>query len=135
MAISERLKDLRKKHGLTQSALAEKVGLSIGTIQGYEQGRYEPKIETVLKLACALDLENLSELIEVSPSTEIMWKHREDDLGKKYFENYFTKQSPKTGEDARLDAIIDCYDKLNFAGRNKAVEQIELLTKIPEYKK
>lgn len=28
---------------------------------------------------------------------------------------------------------MDCYEELNLNGRQKAAEQIELLTKIPEY--
>ena len=39
MDISERIKLARKKNGLTQKDLAKKTGLSIASIQGYEQGK------------------------------------------------------------------------------------------------
>ena len=50
MSIGENIKKLRKEKGLTQKQLAKECGLSIATIQGYEQGKYEPKYITLLKL-------------------------------------------------------------------------------------
>lgn len=55
MSFSENIKLLRKKNGLTQKELADNCGLSIATIQGYEQGKYEPKPEALLKLVKALN--------------------------------------------------------------------------------
>lgn len=52
--IAENIKTLRKNAGMTQKQLAKKSGLSIAAIQGYEQGKYEPKIETVDRIALAL---------------------------------------------------------------------------------
>ncbi len=63
MGIAENIKLLRKKANLTQKQLAEKAGLSIGTIQGYEQGKYEPKNEALYKLRKALDC-NIYEILE-----------------------------------------------------------------------
>lgn len=54
MKISENIKFYRKKARLTQKELANKTGLSIGTIQGYEQGKYTPKIENIEKIAQVL---------------------------------------------------------------------------------
>lgn len=47
--IGERIKELRKSKGVSQKELAQKTGLSIGSIQGYEQGRYNPKLEAIVK--------------------------------------------------------------------------------------
>lgn len=55
MGISANVKNFRKKAGLSQMDLAEKTGLSIATIQGYEQGRYNPKINALTKLCVVLD--------------------------------------------------------------------------------
>lgn len=63
MGIAENIKLLRKKAGLTQKQLAEKSKLSIATIQGYEQGKYEPKQEAIYKLRDALDC-NIYEIID-----------------------------------------------------------------------
>lgn len=56
MEFSNMLKQLRKEHNLTQKDLAEKVGVSIATIQGYEQNKYKPKAETIYKIAEALNI-------------------------------------------------------------------------------
>ncbi len=42
---------LRKKHGLTQEQLAEKLGLTRGRISMYEIGKREPDVETLRKFA------------------------------------------------------------------------------------
>ena len=52
------LKKYREKAGLSQSQLAEKAGINIGTIQKYEQGDRDIRkaaAETVQKLSAALD--------------------------------------------------------------------------------
>lgn len=56
MKISNNIKKYRKDKNMTQKQLAEKAGLSIASIQGYEQGKYKPKTEQLKKLAKALDV-------------------------------------------------------------------------------
>lgn len=63
MGISENIKFLRKNTKLTQKQLAQKANLSIATIQGYEQGKYEPKKEALYKLCNALDC-NINEILD-----------------------------------------------------------------------
>lgn len=55
--IGERIKELRKSKKVSQKELAQKTGLSIGSIQGYEQGRYNPKLEAIVKIAGALGVD------------------------------------------------------------------------------
>lgn len=53
------LKKLRKAKGLTQSELAEKLGINRATLASYEEGRAEPKFENLILIAtylnCGLD--------------------------------------------------------------------------------
>ena len=56
MSFSDRLRQARKRQGLTQEELGKKSGLSTYTIQRYEYGRLNPKKDTVAKLATALNL-------------------------------------------------------------------------------
>lgn len=56
MSFSDRLRQARKRQGLTQEELGKKSGLSTYTIQRYEYGRLNPKKDTVAKLAAALNL-------------------------------------------------------------------------------
>lgn len=48
---------LRKQRGLTQSALAEMLGVEQPTIQRWEKGKREPNIDQLIALAKALDIE------------------------------------------------------------------------------
>lgn len=49
--IGERIRELRRKAGYTQSMLAQKLGISPSAIGMYEQGRREPDNETVVRLS------------------------------------------------------------------------------------
>ena len=49
-----RIQKYRKMRGLTQKELAEKCGLATGTIQQYELGKRNPKIEQLQKISSAL---------------------------------------------------------------------------------
>jgi len=69
MTIGERIKQTRKKKGMTQKELAEKTGLSIGTVQGYEQGKYNPKRASIEKLVSALNVPVSDLLGEPRPTT------------------------------------------------------------------
>jgi transcriptional regulator with XRE-family HTH domain len=65
MPFGVRLRELREKNGLSQSELAERVGIPIDSIQNWEQGRTRPRIEALGKLARALGV-TLDELLQES---------------------------------------------------------------------
>lgn len=50
-SFSIRLKRLRKKHNMTQCALAEELNLPPLWISKYETGRSQPSIEVIVKIA------------------------------------------------------------------------------------
>lgn len=52
--IGSRIKEQRKKRGLTQKELAEMLGISAHTLSKYEQNQREPKIKTIKQIANAL---------------------------------------------------------------------------------
>lgn len=60
-----RLEELRKKRGLTQEALASKVGVTQGHISGLENGTYTPSFDLLIKLAQVLEC-SLDELVDIS---------------------------------------------------------------------
>ena len=62
MDFKERLKELRKKRGYSQVALAEKIGVSKSTIGAYETGDIKPSIEVLETLADFFNV-NLSYLM------------------------------------------------------------------------
>lgn len=53
---AQRLINLRKKRGLTQSELADKVGIQQSAYARYEKGKFMPRAETVRKIAEVLEV-------------------------------------------------------------------------------
>ena len=57
MKFAERLKNARKKAGLSQDALAKQAGISMRTLQNYEMGkRYPASLDIAVSLATALGM-------------------------------------------------------------------------------
>lgn len=56
MTIGESIQEYRKKKGLTQKDLAEKVGVATGTIQQYELNKRSPRLDIMKKISEVIDL-------------------------------------------------------------------------------
>ena len=56
MKIDQTLKSMRKLNGWTQEQLAKRVGLKRSLIGAYEEGRAEPKIESLLAFSKLFNL-------------------------------------------------------------------------------
>lgn len=56
MSFGETLRRLRQQAGLTQIALAQKAGLSLRSVQNWEQGHRNPRLDTLLALTKALSV-------------------------------------------------------------------------------
>lgn len=121
MGISENIRRLRKSLNMTQKDLAESTGLSIGTIQGYEQGRYEPKLDALRLLMESLGCsyaDIIDEPIDIHDIySYLIWFLSEDVPPEQY------------------EKLLTLYNELNTQGRTKAMEHLQILTKIPEYRK
>lgn len=52
--LGERIKRLRKEHGMSQTALAEAIGATQGAVSQWEMGAMEPKSRQITRLAEAL---------------------------------------------------------------------------------
>lgn len=55
-SFGEKMKAVRINKGLTQKALADKMGVSASTVGMYEQGRRIPDANALSKIAAALDV-------------------------------------------------------------------------------
>lgn len=120
-----KLKELRIEHSLTQTALADKLNVTQNAIFNWENGKREPSLEMIMQI---------STLFNVSPS---------------YLMGYSTKMIKPTnsllGEvekltyiktpNRKLEQLAIHFSQLNNTGQEKAVEQVEMLTKISEYRK
>lgn len=65
MTTGERIKTARVNKGITQQALANKIGASYQQISQYERNVRNPKLETILKIADALGIP-MTDLVEVN---------------------------------------------------------------------
>ena len=53
--IGNRIKDLRIENGMTQTQLAQKIGVATNTISQYEKGLSKTSIDVIVKLAVILE--------------------------------------------------------------------------------
>lgn len=122
MTTGERIRAARKNVGLTQKALGDKCQMPDSQIRQYELGMVNPKVETLKRIADALDIP-VSELID--PTVLQLSKDVID----------LFSGSDTLNLDVKGTKINELFFELNDKGQDKAIEQVELLTKIPEYKK
>lgn len=115
MTIGERIKATRKKTGLTQKALGEKCNMPDSQIRQYELGMVNPKLETLRRIAAALGV-YVGDLV--------------DDW------SVFSKKELCDDWESGIEiTLLQKYKQLNSIGQDKALEHIELLNKIPEYRR
>lgn len=156
MSVGENIRKCRKEKGFTQKKLGELSGINEVQIRQYELGKTNPKIETLKKIAIALDTDvtilNPSLLIDNSPFAVIERNHqynksKKESSGKSFsildILNLESKKSIGAISEAeykylkdiaaKKEALIKAFNTLNISGKDKAIELIELLTKIPEY--
>ena len=129
MEISEKIRNARRAKGFSQRELGVKTGISLGAIQGYEQGRYKPKYAQAMKISDILNIP-LDDLIEPVVL----------DLGKNVIELFTGSENLEeielSAEDKALQASLNSYFlDLNTIGKDKLTAYAEDLTKIPEYRK
>jgi len=79
MALKERLKEIRQDKGLKQDEMAERLGLSLGSIQRYEAGTGMPNFLTLVDLA--QDGYNIHWLV-TGDGEKFSWKNKNTLLAK-----------------------------------------------------
>lgn len=67
----EKIRALRLEKGLTQTQLADKIGLVKGSISAYEQGKKYPSVEVLIKLCSVFDVSS-DYLIGLSDDMHLM---------------------------------------------------------------
>lgn len=128
MTIGEQIRFVRKHLGLTQKELGQLSKTSERTIQQYEAGKRQPRIEQLQKIAYALggsiydifviDDENFSEidLLKAHATPLQLFNRRIVDLAQK-----------------EENELLDNYRKLNTNGRTEARKRVQELTEIKKY--
>ena len=65
MTVAENIKRIRKEKNLTQKQLGEKCGMSESTLRQYEIGYRNPKLETIVRIAAALEINSWNRELEL----------------------------------------------------------------------
>lgn len=111
IGLSNVLREARKRAGLTQKQLAEKMGVTISFVSQYENGYRTPKPETLEKFSSALGT--------------VIFNSEEN--------NIYQNPSKNIPEHEEL-ALIDNFRKLNATGKQEALKRVQELTEIERYK-
>lgn len=130
MNFSDRLREARKRSGLTQMQIAEKLGITAQSYSQYETGKRRPKEETRKRIADALGVLP-GDLLQdgLYPTSQ------EIDAMKRGAASV-TDERRLEIEEKRLSNLIDRKKKmLNISGKQRAADYMDDLTKIPEYRK
>ena len=110
--------------GLTQKKLGELCGNADSNIRKYESGNQTPKIETLQKIADALDIP-VNRLL----AGKIISR---DELKEKLSEYGLTHLVPDTEEER---TVLENCKKLNETGKKEAAKRVEELTHLEKYTK
>ena len=136
-SVGEIIKKLRIERGLTQKQLGELCEMADSAIRRYENGRANPKIETLQKIANALNV-NVSELRNdfqifkdnIVDESGILSSAKKADV----LQNDLWAEFQKRKIIDKQELLFE-YNKLNKIGRNEAVKRVKDLTFNPEYRK
>lgn len=129
--IGERIRELRKRRGMTQKELAESSGLSVTSIQGYEYGKFTPKIQQLERIAAALGIESIAAFTDDWVYYDETHKEDLERVAKEA--DALDSVSAVYGEDAVQ--LLGKFSELNEQGKRKATEYITDLTEQPKYQK
>lgn len=158
MTIGERIKEARKAakngKGMTQKELGEACGINEANIRKYENGRQNPKYETLQKIASALDV-NVTDLLGIFGNTILDNKENSSKLPQNvspHFEEPIDPKAVLSEDDEYIkigtktegylfrksyyqpkERINKAFDQLNEEGQWKAVKHVEELAKDPRY--
>ena len=121
MTFGERVKELRLKKGLSQRELGERMGgITQQTIAQYEKSENYPKLETIRRIAKALDVP-FDNLVPFDDGLRLWIKEKNQ-----------STQNNISGKRKALDKKID---QLNDDGIQKMSDYADDIIKIPEYRK
>jgi transcriptional regulator with XRE-family HTH domain len=126
MKIGEKIKILRKKHGLTQKGLADILKISTSSVIKYERDEREPNLQVLIQIAGVLNL-SLEELVKDTDkehlSTNLFYSSPTNlsNLDSEYYGNKHVKAIKQLmfGPDPFLPFEKDCDKRsaLNFLHR------------------
>lgn len=132
MSIGEKIKFYRKEKNLTQKELGKLCGMNESQIRKYESDSINPKLETLTRISYALDV-GINDLVMLDINfVDLKQSHK--DMLNRVSAYYHLLQDPYDKDD-KIKKLLTLFSALNNEGKEKAIDQLILLSKIPEYKK
>lgn len=131
MSIGQNIKNARKNKGLSQKQLGELLGVSQAAIGQFENEKSTPKLETLEKIAAALNIP-VSELIPFEILTPPDPLKQREHPSKYVLNTLQTEQSKLSFKDITL---LKVFHSLNNQGQEKAVAYLEDIAGNPKYTK
>lgn len=138
MDIGKQIQQARKKAGMTQAELGEQLGVSGAMIGQWENNQRNPKPETLVRLADALNMV-LWELLPnyMSDNMKYWWENgylaREEEWHDEL--EFAIEELEIRKNDPLYTNMITAYKKLNTDGKTEAAKRVEELTQIPKYQR
>ncbi|MEG2417741.1 MAG: helix-turn-helix transcriptional regulator [Eubacterium sp.] len=140
-----KLYEARKKMKMSRKELSEKTGISQRSIQRYEEGERSPNFETLGKIASSLGVDFISLIDSLNPILSDFSQNPEHwheatqeeilDMAKDKNRGFALQRFASDDKAPAKDRLNAAFDQLNDPGQAKAVEQVEILTKVPEYQR
>lgn len=127
--ISKNLELLRKKSGLKQSELAEKLGVKANTISNYEKGVSQPDYTIINKLMNLFDVTSDQLLFSDLSSEDISRNLKKEDITESIFDKFLAKIDER---DRKLDEKDSKIDHLQLELRQKSEELAAFKAKYPQ---
>ena len=140
MTVAENIKRIRKEKNLTQKQLGEKCGMSESTLRQYEIGYRNPKLETIVRIAAALEI-SVFELMDkedfIAQKNELKGfltpeKQKESEEIEEWIELYSQGKTEINSWNRELE-LLNHFRKLNFTGEHEAIKRVSELTELPRY--
>ena len=119
--MGDRIRSLRKKSGMTQEELGEKLGVSKTIVNRYESGTIENIKRSSIEIMC--------KLFNVSATYLLGIEELEDSLAKE------TKLIEQIQEFYGKEAVelLELFTRLNEAGKQKVISYADDMTEIQKY--
>lgn len=143
--IGDEIKRHRKKNGLSQKELGEKLQVSQAMIAQYENGKRIPKITTLLKIAGALNIDSLPLLDAYTKEALLI----DIDIDEPEYNLYRAHEENKTLKDVKIEQsdnlftidgviisdqkLLTEFHSLNALGKKEAITRVSELKHIPGY--
>ena len=134
MNLGDKIKQVRKKRGLTQKQLGNLCGMADSAIRRYESGRGNPTQKTLERIGMALDYDFLA----LDPPRESTPESRhkiEDLMGKEpgFLDGQLPTEKSETGK--RIQRVKAAFYVMSQDGQEEATRRVEELARLPEYQK